>query len=85
MGTAVLEIRFRGCSQALLYNEIRPHSSLGHLTPREFIAKLSAQAATSAPATGRDAALPGASAPRPVASPSREGQQKPAEEVPVSS
>ena len=67
------------------YNEIRPHSSLGYLTPREFIAKLSAQAATSAPATGRDAALPGASAPRPVASPSREGQQKPAEEVPVSS
>ena len=67
------------------YNEIRPHSSLGYLTPREFIAKLSAQAATSAPATGRDAALPGASAPRPVAQPSRQGQQKPAEGVPVSS
>jgi hypothetical protein len=67
------------------YNEIRPHSSLGYLTPREFIAKLSAQAATSAPATGGNAALPGASAPRPVASPSREGQQKPAEGVPVSS
>jgi hypothetical protein len=25
MGTAVLETRFRGCSQALLYNESRPH------------------------------------------------------------
>ncbi len=33
MGTAVLEIRFRGCSQALLYNTIRPHASIGYKPP----------------------------------------------------
>src|SRR5262249_59304297 len=33
MGTAVLETRFRGCSQALLYNGHRPHSSLDGRTP----------------------------------------------------
>jgi len=33
MGTAVLEIRFRGCSQASLYNSRRPHSSLDDITP----------------------------------------------------
>ena len=67
------------------YNTVRPHSSLGYLTPDEFAAKLRAQSAASAPATGRDAAVLGASAPRPVASPSRKGQTKPAAGVPVSS
>ena len=46
------------------YNEVQPHASLGYLTPAEFIAK---EIAASLYATGRDAALPGASAPRPVA------------------
>jgi putative transposase len=64
------------------YNEVRPHSSLGYLTPNEFVA----QGATSAPrkATGRDAAVCGASAPRPVAQPPREGQMLQARD-PVSS
>ena len=54
------------------FNEVRPHSSLGYLTPNEFVA----QGARPAPrqATGRDAAVCGASAPRPVAQPSRRGQ-----------
>jgi putative transposase len=56
------------------YNQIRPHSSLDYLTPNEFAMKLSEKAATSAQATGRDAAVGGAFAPRPVASPSRKGQ-----------
>jgi putative transposase len=53
------------------YNAVRPHSSLGYLTPAEFVAK---ETAASRQATGRDAAVCGASAPRPVASPSRKGQ-----------
>jgi putative transposase len=48
------------------YNAVRPHSSLGYLTPAEFVAK---EIAASVQATGRDAAVHGASAPRPVASP----------------
>lgn len=55
------------------YNEVRPHSSLGYLTPAEFVAQ---QNAASRQATGRDAAVCGASASRPVASPSRTGQQE---------
>ncbi len=55
------------------YNEVRPHSSLGYLTPKEFVAT---QPPSSRQATGRDAAVCGASAPRPVASQSRMGQQK---------
>ena len=56
------------------YNEVRPHSSLGYLTPAAF----AAQAARTAPrdATGRDAAICGASASRPVASPPHLGQQQ---------
>src|SRR5262245_3490582 len=47
------------------FNEVRPHSSLCYLTPNEFVA----QGARPAPrhATGRAAAICGASAPRPVA------------------
>jgi putative transposase len=33
MDTAVLETRFRGRSQALLYNSWRPHQALGYATP----------------------------------------------------
>jgi putative transposase len=55
------------------YNEVRPHSSLGYLTPTEFVAT---QPPASRQATGRDAAVCEASAPRPVASPSRMGQQE---------
>ena len=56
------------------YNEVRPHSSLDYLTPNEFVAR----AARPAPrhATGRDAAVCGASAPRPVAQSSRQGQMQ---------
>jgi putative transposase len=58
------------------YNEVRPHSSLGYLTPAEFAARIGSQDAASRPATGRTAAVCGASALRPVASPSRKGQAK---------
>ena len=59
------------------YNEVRPHSSLGYLTPNEFAARH----ANAAPrhATGRDAAVHGASASRPVAQPPRERQMQQAE------
>jgi putative transposase len=58
------------------YNEVRPHSSLGYLTPAEFAAKIKEQDATSEQATGRTAAVCGASALRPVAEPPRERQVK---------
>ena len=58
------------------YNEVRPHSSLGYLTPAEFVARLKQNDAALVPATGRAAAVDGASAPRPVASPSRKGYSK---------
>ena len=47
------------------YNAVRPHSSLGYLTPNEFVAQLTN--AAPGKATGRGAAVYGASAPRPVA------------------
>lgn len=50
------------------YNEVRPHSSLGYLTPTEFAARLKQQDAAPVKATGRSAAVCGASALRPVAS-----------------
>jgi putative transposase len=67
------------------FNEVRPHSSLGYLTPQAFVARLKEQDAASVPATGRTAAVCGASALRPVASPSRKGQSKAATRVAVSS
>lgn len=76
------ECQSRGCSQALLYNEVRPHSSLGYLTPAEFAAKLEQTNAAPASATGRDAARHGGLAPRPVAKPSSKGQSK-EQETPV--
>jgi len=51
------------------YNEVRPHSSLSYLTPDAFAAKLRSQDASSGQATGRSAAVCGASALRPVAQP----------------
>jgi transposase InsO family protein len=36
--TAAPETRYRGRSQALLYNEVHPHKALGYRSPREFIA-----------------------------------------------
>jgi putative transposase len=67
------------------YNEVRPHSSLGYLTPTEFAAGLKEQGAGSEQATGRTAAVCGASALRPVASLSREGHSKQEVRVAVSS
>ena len=67
------------------YNMVRPHSSLGYLTPAAFAAMLEQQTAAPTTATGRGAALAWGFAPRPVASPSREGHSKPTVEVPVSS
>ena len=43
-------------------NEVRPHSSLGYLTPNEFVARGTRPAPRHA--TGRDATVYGASAPR---------------------
>lgn len=48
------------------YNEVRPHSSLGYLTPAEFVAKTTTPASDQA--TSRDAAVLRAFAPRLVAS-----------------
>ena len=43
MGTAVPETQFRGCSQALLYNNRdRPHSPLGYKTPAAYAGTLTA-------------------------------------------
>jgi len=63
------------------YNEVRPHSSLDYLTPAAFAAKLKNDAVP-ASATGRDAALNGGFAPRPVATPSLKGQSS-EQETPV--
>lgn len=63
------------------YNTVRPHSSLGYLTPEEFAAnwrsahdKQQEPDATPRPATGRAAAVHGASASRPIAGTPTEGQ-----------
>ena len=64
------------------YNQVRPHSSLGYLTPAEFTAKLQQTNAAPASATGRDAARCGGFAPRPVATPSLKGQSND-QETPV--
>ena len=56
------------------YNEVRPHSSLDYLTPNEFVERLERPAHGSA--TGRCAAVHGASAPRPVAEPSLRGHME---------
>jgi putative transposase len=83
--------RSRGEAKVLIeawrkhFNTVRPHSSLGYLTPAAFAAGVEAKNAASVRATGRIAAVCGASAPRPVASPSRVGQTVTATRVAVSS
>jgi putative transposase len=67
------------------FNTVRPHSSLGYLTPAAFVAKIEKQGAATLQTTGRIAAVFGASALRPVAQPSRKGQTKAATGVVVSS
>ena len=67
------------------FNTVRPHSSLGYLTPAAFAAGVKTQGAANLHATGRIAAVCGASAPRPVASPSRKGQMMTATGVASSS
>jgi hypothetical protein len=70
------EKRSCGRSQTSLYNEVRPHSSLGYLTPAAFAVRLREQEAAACQATGRTAAVWGAYALRPVARTSRKGQEK---------
>ena len=53
-------------------NEVRPHSSLGYQTPASFAARIRTE--HPAAATGRTAAVCGASAARPVVQPPRKGQ-----------
>jgi hypothetical protein len=70
--TKAHESQSRGRSQTLLYNEVRPHSGLGYLTPAAFAAKLNRQLPLPQRAgTLRDV---GGFAPRPVALPSLKGQ-----------
>lgn len=52
------------------YNAVRPHSSLGYLTPLAFVAQMTA---ADGDARGRVAAVSRACAPRPLASPSHQG------------
>jgi putative transposase len=64
------------------YNEVRPHSSLGYLTPNEFVARRAN--AASHPATGQGAAVCGPSRPGPLHQPLREEHMQQARQ-PVSS
>jgi putative transposase len=61
------------------FNEVRPHSSLGYLTPAAFAASIVSSA--SAETTGRTAAVSGAYAPHPVAQQSRQGHIRKADQV----
>jgi putative transposase len=67
------------------FNEVRPHSSLGYLTPAAFAGKTKVQEAAASPATGRTAAVCGPFTARPVEPPSRKGQSKAATRAVVSS
>ena len=67
------------------YNEVRPHSSLGYLTPAAFAAQITRPDATVCQATGQTAAVCGAYALHPVAPPSRKGHKKAGNQVVVSS
>jgi putative transposase len=64
------------------YNEVRPHSSLGYLTPNEFVARRAN--AASHHATGQGAAVCGPSRPGPLHQPLREEHMQQARQ-PVSS
>ena len=61
------------------YNAVRPHSSLGYLTPNEFVAHQAN--AASRTATGRVAAVLGPSRPGPLHQPPREGQMQQSREA----
>ena len=62
------------------FNAVRPHSSLGYLTPNEFVAHQTNAAPRQA--TGRLAAVSGPSRPGPLHQPPREGQtQQPRDAV----
>jgi putative transposase len=65
------------------FNTVRPHSSLGYLTPAQFVAR--GAKASDRKATGRVAAIFGVFAPRPVAQPSRQGHRNEETGVVVSS
>src|ERR1700720_3844808 len=67
---AVLEVWRRD------YNEQRPHSKLGWMTPRGYASALSGD-------PGRDAALRSGSAPRPLATHETEGSNQPRTLVPI--
>ena len=54
------------------YNAVRPHSTLGYLTPNEFVAQLTNAAPVEA--TGRGAAVCGPPRPGPLHQPPRKGQ-----------
>ncbi len=56
------------------YNAVRPHSSLGYLTPNEFVAHQTNAALLHA--TGRGAAVHGPSRPGPLHHPPREGHMQ---------
>ena len=62
------------------FNEVRPHSSLGYMTPAEFVASITNQPA-SAHATERTAALRGAFALHSVAPPPPQRQTQKAEQA----
>lgn len=58
------------------FNSVRPHSSLGDLTPNVLAEKCRSESVASEQARGRDAAVLAADAPRPVAQPLRKGQRR---------
>ncbi len=57
------------------HNAVRPHSSLGYLTPNAFAKKYKGLLSAAADTTGRPAALHDGSAPRPVDQSFRMGQE----------
>ena len=61
------------------YNQVRPHSSLGYLTPNEFMARQPNAAPRHA--TGRVAAVLRPSRPGPLHNPPREGQMQQARDA----
>jgi putative transposase len=61
------------------YNEVRPHSSLGYLTPNEFVARLTNAAPQQA--TGQGAAVCGPPRPAPLRNPLRKEHMQEAREL----
>ena len=61
------------------YNDVRPHSSLGYLTPNEFVARQ--ENAAPRQATGQGAAVCGPPRPGPLHQPPRKGQLQEAREA----